>query len=336
MLLLAHSTTWLWVVYIAVFVQSIVSVFIAPAEYALLPRLVAAEDLALVNSLFSFNIQLARLLGPPLGGALLVWFGIDATVILDSGSFLIVAALLTYMTLPYSSSLSENTEIEESSIGILKREWINFWYEWRQGWKLIQEKPLLARLMLVLGVMTFGGTMIDPLFPAFVKDIVRASPLAFGWIFTAQAAGGIIGGIVVGYIGGKVPTIRLLAWGNMLVAVLLLIQYNIPALSVVLLIALLLGPEQVATGVALQTLMQRSVKNSYQGRIFGAMSTTGALLSILGGAAAGPIGERIGIVSALNVTALLTLLAAGVTFAALPATEYTTSLTKGNKHKHEL
>lgn len=105
-----------------------------------------------------------------------------------------------------------------------------------------------------------------------------------------------------------------LAWGNALVAMLLLMQYNIPILAVALTVALLLGSEQVATGAALQTLMQTSVENSYQGRLFGTMGTTGTLFSMLGGAFAGPLGEKIGIVPALDVTALLTLVAAGIAF----------------------
>jgi MFS family permease len=328
LLLLVHSTIGLWALYVAVFVQATVGIFVAPAEHALLPCLIAREDLTPANSLFGLNTQLARLLGPPLGGALLGWFGIDPVVILDSGSFLIVAVLLACLTLPSVSHQNKNTATETDSVSTFKRGWIDFWREWLQGWKLIREKPLLMTLMLVLGVMTFGGTMIDPLFPAFVKDIMRAGPLALGWILTVQAVGGIIGGLAIGHLGDRIPTISLLAWGNVLVGVLLLIQYNVPALSVALLVALLLGPEQVAVGVALQTLMQTSVGNSYQGRLFGAMSTTGALLSMLGGAFAGPLGERVGIVPALDVTALLTLLAAGITFIALPGTEHATSRMK--------
>lgn len=328
LLLLVHSTMWLWVLYVAVFVQATVSTFVAPAAHALLPRLVAAEDLTIANSLFGLSTQLARLLGPPLGGALLGWFGIDPVVILDSGSFLFVAVLLASLTQPSFSPLDKTTATERRSVSTLKRRWADFWREWGQGWKLIREKPMLMTLMLVLGIMTFGGTIIDPLFPAFVKDIMRAGPLAFGWIFTAQAIGGIIGGLVVGHLGGEIAPIHLLAWGNVLVGVLLLIQYNVPVLPVVLLIALLLGPQQVATGIALQTLMQTSVENSYQGRLFGVISTTGALLSMMGGASAGPLGERIGIVPALNVTALLTLFAAGITFITLPGTRHATSRAK--------
>jgi MFS family permease len=315
LLLLVHSTTWLWVVYLTVFVQATISIFVAPAAHALLPRLIAQEDLMPANSLLSLNTQLARLLGPPLGGALLAWFGINPVVILDSASFLIVAVLLACLIQPAASPMDKKTSTPP--VSMLKREWVDFWREWQQGWRVIRENPVLMTLMLVLGIITFGGTMIDPLFPPFVKDIMRAGPLAFGWILTAQAVGGIIGGLVVGHLGCRIPTLRLLAWGNALVGVLLLVMYNIPLLPVALLVELLIGPEQVATGVALQTLMQTSVENSYQGRVFGAMSTTGALLGMLGGACAAPLGQSIGIVPALNITALLTLLAATITFVAL-------------------
>ncbi len=193
LLLLVHSKSWLPAVYVVVFVQATVSIFVAPAQYALLPHLVAENELTTANSLFSINNQLARLIGPPLGGALLGSFGINPVVALDSGSFLIVALMLIYMVVPS-------------------------------------------------------------------------------------------------------------------------LPFHIPVLPVALTVALLLGPEQVATGVALQTLMQTSVENSYQGRLFGTIGTTGALFSMLGGAFAGPLGERIGIVPALDVTALLTLFASGIAF----------------------
>lgn len=312
LLLLVHSKSWLWTVYVVVFIQATVGNFVAPAEHALLPRLVTENELTTANSLFGINNQLARLLGPPLGGALLGLFGINPVVALDSASFLVVALMLVYLAVPSHHAIAELSDTTVKQTTTLKQEWTHFWREWAQGWQIIRKKSLLLTLMIVLSIMSFGGTMIDPLFPAFVKDILRAGPFALGWIYSVQAIGGILGGLVVGHFGARLPALRLLAWGNVLVAVLLLIQFNVPVLPVALAIALLLGPEQVATGVALQTLMQTSVENRYQGRLFGTMGTTGALFSLLGGAFAGPLGERIGIVPTLDVTALLTLLAAGI------------------------
>ncbi len=327
LLLLIHSIAWLWIVYLAIFVQATVSNFVTPAEYALLPQLIAEDDLTTANSLFGLSTQLARLMGPPLGGALLGFFGLSPVAVVDSISFLIVAVMLACLQVS-SSPLHNRAVSEAQAASILKNGWVNFWSEWAQGWKLIREKPALMNLMLVLGIMTFGGTMIDPLYPAFVKDIMRVGPLGFGWLRTAQAIGGIIGGLVVGYIGGKLSTGRLLAWGNLLVGLLLLIRNHIPLLPAGLAVALLIGPEQVATGVALQTLMQTSVENSYQGRLFGIIGTTGALCSMLGGGIGGPLGDWIGIVPALDVTALLILLSAGVTFVTLPGAKRPPSQTK--------
>ena len=65
LLLLVHSKSWLWTVYVMVFIQATVGNFVAPAEHALLPRLVTENELTTANSLFGINNQLARLLGPP-------------------------------------------------------------------------------------------------------------------------------------------------------------------------------------------------------------------------------------------------------------------------------
>jgi predicted MFS family arabinose efflux permease len=113
--------------------------------------------------------------------------------------------------------------------------------------------------MIVLGIMTFGGTMIDPLYPPFVKDVLQAGAQGYGSILAAQALGGIFGGVIIGRLGVVLPAARVLAWGNIIVGLMLLVQYNVPLLPLALAIAFLIGPEQVAAGASLQTLLQTSV-----------------------------------------------------------------------------
>lgn len=183
---------------------------------------------------------------------------------------------------------------------------------------MLRGDRVIIALIVVLGVMTFGGTMIDPLYPPFVKDVVRAGAVGFGGLLTAQAIGGIIGGLILGHVGPALSPARVLAWGNILVGMLLLVQFNLPLLPVALSMAFLIGPEQVAAGAALQTLLQSSVADAYKGRVFGALGTTGALLSALGGGLAGPLGETLGVVPTLNIAAVLTLLAGLLAHLLLP------------------
>jgi MFS family permease len=66
LLLVGEST--LWLVYPVILVSATLSQFSEPAENAFLPRLVPSDDLIAANSLNAWNNNLARLVGPALGG----------------------------------------------------------------------------------------------------------------------------------------------------------------------------------------------------------------------------------------------------------------------------
>src|SRR2546423_7636308 len=93
-LLAVRSVEWLWVVYAVSFVESSLAQFFAPAEAALLPRLVGEEHLTAPNALNSMNQNISRLAGPPLGGAVVGLLGLTGVALLDAASFLISAALI--------------------------------------------------------------------------------------------------------------------------------------------------------------------------------------------------------------------------------------------------
>jgi hypothetical protein len=63
--------------------------------------------------------------------------------------------------------------------------------------------------------------------------------------------------------------------------VIVLVQFNVPLLPVALVTSFLLGPTNVASGVAAQTLMQRRVPDAYLGRVAGALGVTIAIASLV-------------------------------------------------------
>jgi MFS family permease len=316
-LILLGSGTSLWIAYLVALVQSTIGTFADPAENALLPRLVDQQHLLTANALNSLNNNLARLVGPPLGGALLAMFGLHIIVIVDALSFGGAAALVALIALPAPPRDADALHAQ-NPIPTLGSQWTAFWQEWREGLAAIRANPLIARLMSVLGVMTFGGTMFSPLYPAFAEDVLQAGAPGYGWLLAAQAIGGVAGGIMIGHLGVALPTARILAWGNLMIGFLLLLQFNLPLLPLALAISFVIGPEQVAAGAALQTLLQQSVADPLKGRVFGAMGTTGALLSMLGGAAAGQLGASMGVVPALNTAAGLTIVSGVLAWLLLP------------------
>ena len=67
-LLLVHSADSMWIVYLVSFFQTMLAIFFGPAENALLPLLVEEEELLPANSLNALNNNIARVIGPPIGG----------------------------------------------------------------------------------------------------------------------------------------------------------------------------------------------------------------------------------------------------------------------------
>ncbi len=77
-LLFVGSPDTLWIVYAAIAIETSIGLLFGPAENALLPRLVGEKRLLEANSLNSLNNNLARLVGPALGGLVVGFTGLSA------------------------------------------------------------------------------------------------------------------------------------------------------------------------------------------------------------------------------------------------------------------
>ena len=74
-LLAVRSGNLLWIAYAVGTVEALISLFFTPARNALVPNIVSEEDLMAANSLDGIADNITRLIGPPIGGALLGLFG---------------------------------------------------------------------------------------------------------------------------------------------------------------------------------------------------------------------------------------------------------------------
>src|SRR5579872_2894603 len=84
-LLFVTSADRVWLVYIVAFVESSIEQFFVPAENAMVPNLVSKEQLVAANSLSALSSNLARLIGPALGGVVAGFFGLPGIVIVEIG-----------------------------------------------------------------------------------------------------------------------------------------------------------------------------------------------------------------------------------------------------------
>ncbi|HEX2991827.1 MAG TPA: MFS transporter [Anaerolineales bacterium] len=311
-LFLVESGISMWIVYLISFLQTTLAMFFGPAENALLPLLVREEELLPANSLNAMNNNLARLIGPPIGGALLAMWGLPGVVLFDSITF--VAAGLLILTIRHSETKVESQVSDSEAAGRSR-----FWKEWLEGIDVVRKNRVVFILFLSVVLLNFGGIMIDPLSVPYILDVVGAGVNVFGWMMTVQAVGGILGGLLAARVNRRISTVSMYGWSEVILGLILIARYNIPDLPVLFVTTLITGFPAALGMAALETLFQQKVPNSHLGRISGALNTTVGLTSLFGVLGiSGILGELLGVVPVLNIAAGITLMTGWIVLIFLP------------------
>jgi predicted MFS family arabinose efflux permease len=298
--------SYLAVVYAVAAAQSALSAFSMPAENSLLPTLVSPDELVTANSLNALNNRVGRLGGLALGPVVYAVGGLGAVTVVDAGSFVVAAGLVALMR-------TRRVVPEEPA------EPGRFFVEWRDGLRVVRREPSVAVLFVVFALMTFGGTMLDPLQAPWVRDVLHGGPGVYALLKTVHAGSGIAGSLVVGGVGSRLSPRLLCGGGSVAAAVLLLVRYNVPVVAVAVALSAVAGAIAVGSAVGVDTLAQQRVPEAYRGRVFGTLQAAIWLASLLGAVVGGVGATWLGVVGMLDVAAVLVGLAGVVVLVALPA-----------------
>lgn len=306
--LLLVGEGWLWVVYVVAALQSTAAAFSQPAEAALLPTLVPVEQLVQANALNTLNNRLGRFVGVPVGAALLSWWGLDAVVVADAVTFLVAAALLAPISAPVRVADPDGVPEEP-----------HFWREWTAGLRVVRRDRTIAVLFVVFGLMTFGGTMLDPLYVPWIRDVLDEGVEVVAVVTMTHSVAGIVGSLLVGTWGSRFSARTLMGWGSVIAGVLLLVKFNVPVLWLTLALSAIGGATAVASSVGVETLAQERTPEHVRGRVFGSLQAFIWLASLLGAVVGGVLGELTSVLVAINVAAGLVTGAGVVVLLAIPA-----------------
>jgi predicted MFS family arabinose efflux permease len=302
LLVVAHGGA-VWLVYVVTAAQSAVAAFSVPAESALLPSLVPAGDLVAANALNTLNNRLARLAGVPLGGLLLGVAGLTPVVAVDVASFA-GAALLVALVRPPARSPARRDRF--------RREWVD-------GLRVVRHDPAVAMVFWVLGLMTFGGTMLDPLYVAWVRDVLGGSPQVYGLLLATHAVAGIAGALLVGRLRARLSPRVMMGWSSVVAGAALVAKFELPFVALTFALTVLGGLVSVVSAVGVETWAQSVVPDHLRGRVFAALGASGALFSLAGAVVGGVAAGYVGVTAMLDVAAALVLVAGVVVLRALPA-----------------
>lgn len=321
-LMLVRTPDHVWIVYIVIFAETCFEQFTVPAQNALLPVLVTEEQLVPANALNSLSSNLSRLIGPALGGVIAGFFGLSGIVVADTISFLLAVLVLTGIPASAAKGAVPQRPAGDKPFASLRR-------EWSDGLRVLFGSRTLWVLVATFTISALGEGVFGVLYPVFVYQALNGGALEIGELMSAQAVGGLLGGLMAGWLGQRLLSrwsigLNWLAFGAISIAIygapawLSLAGVTLPVLWVEIGLFIAVGVSGVGVLTGSQSRLQISAPEAFLGRIFGILGTAMGLFMLVGTLVAGTVSNTLGVIPVLNIQAAGKLLAGVLALALLP------------------
>jgi MFS family permease len=254
---------------------------VLPAETGLVPQTVSAERLHQANALQGLSRSGVRVIGPALGGVLVVALDPGWALAVDSASFFLCAAFLARMSIAPRGDGDRD----------------RFFAELRAGWHEFTARTWLWTTVLMFGLGNVFFMFLQVLGPAVAKDRLGGAG-AWAAILTAGGVGAIAGGLAaLRHRPGK-PLVACILWPLTVLPEFAALAAGAPTWLIAA--AALAGGFGLANHVALWfTVFQREVPEHAQSRVSSYDAFGSFVLNPLGAAIAGPLAAALGMPAAL-------------------------------------
>jgi MFS family permease len=184
-LLFAFHVVHVWHILTLSFVVGLAQSFGGPAYSALIPTLVKTEDLPNAIALNSIQFNLARVIGPMLGGLALANWGAAWCFGLNGISFVAVIISLLIVRARFVPK-----KTGESMLTSMK-----------QGIAFVRQQSAMEGLILLAFCMTFLAIPLLVFLPVFARDVLHGNAKTFTILLCSSGAGSVAGALTVAALG---------------------------------------------------------------------------------------------------------------------------------------
>jgi predicted MFS family arabinose efflux permease len=257
--------------------------FGGPAYSALLPALVKGEDLSNAIAMNSIQFNLARVLGPALGGLAYTTLGATWCFTLNGISYIAVIFSLFMIQVKFVPPTSRESILKSMGEGI----------------RFIRQREGLGPLVVLAFFTTLLGFSITGFLPVIVQTIFHRGPETYQVLLVSSGAGSITGGLIVAAMErlkgqGHVALLALLALGAVTVG--FAFSRLLPLSCALIFVA---GAAIMASASLMLSLVQVIVSDQMRGRVMSVYNLAFRAGIPLGSLALGKLIPMVGISWAL-------------------------------------
>jgi predicted MFS family arabinose efflux permease len=182
-LFLTH-TVKVWHIFTLSFIVGLGQSFGGPAYSALLPTLVPADDLSNAIAMNSIQFNLARVIGPTIGGLAYSVLGATWCFTLNGLSYFAVIASLFSIQVKFVPPKTQQRVL--SSMG--------------EGIRFIRQSQGMSALVLLAFCTTLFGFSLNGFLPVIVQNIFHRGPETYTLLLVCSGSGSICGALTVAAI----------------------------------------------------------------------------------------------------------------------------------------
>ncbi len=269
--------------------QGLINAVDMPARQAFLVQMVDdKQHLGNAIALNSSMVNLARLVGPSLAGAVIALSGEGACFLIDGISYIAVIASLLAMRL---------------QPGAVRATTVSMLGQFKEGWRYVSGFAPVRTILLLFAMVSLMGWPFTVLMPIFAGTILKGGPHTLGFLMGAVGVGALVSAISLALRKTVLGLGRMIPISTACLGVGLILFGMSRVLWLSLLLMLFCGFGMMQQMAASNTIIQTIVEDDKRGRVmsFYAMAFVGMA----------PFGSLLAGVSAHAIGAPLTVMLSG-------------------------
>lgn len=304
-----HATiSWLLVL---AFIQGMATAIEVPARQSMIILLVGREDLQPAIALNSSGFNLARVVGPAIGGLVIHRFGIAWCFGLNAISFVAVLWGLFLIRLPKVESRLMMNSTRELLITSTR--------DAVAGLRHLDQPGVVRDLLGLVTVGAIFGAPFITLMPVIARDRLGLDAGGYGSLLASMGIGGLVGALTIAgpathWNRGRV--LRVTSIGFPMLVIAFAVTRNVFVAQGLLFV---IGILMIISNALTNGILQLRVPEEYRGRLMAFYSLVFVGLSqVIGAFSTGAVARAVGVEWAVGAAAFITLSFSLWTFAKSP------------------
>ena len=278
-----------WILLALTFALSVGSAMNMPVWQAIVPELVAKEELSSAVTLSGIVINLSRSIGPAIAGIVIARAGTGAVFLLNAASFVgVILVIYTWQRTTQASALPA-----ERFVGAIQA-----------GIRYARFAPLLQTVYIRTAAYILFASALFALLPLLGRRELGLDALGYGIILGFWGIGGLAGAFILPKVRQKASIDYLVAGASLLMGAMMLLLASVRNFYLVCGVMFVVGIASLAVMVSLSVSAQTAVPTWVRARAIATQMLVFQGCMALGSLLWGAIAQRAGISHSLTAAAV--------------------------------